>query len=89
MGIRSSSRTRASSPSSTTRVENNTFLGNGLNPDVLRAFASGDIVFVPDVVDPGSGMVLVPDPDPSDNCFADNAFDTDFPPGIVDLFPCP
>lgn len=70
-------------------VEDNTFLGNGTNPDAMRAFASGDIVFVPDVVDPGSGTVLIPDPDPSDNCFAGNTFDTEFPPGVVAMFPCP
>lgn len=69
-------------------VEDNTFLGNALNPDVLRAFASGDIVFLPDVFDPTTGTLLLTDPDPSDNCFAGNSFDVDFPPGIVGLFPC-
>ena len=70
-------------------VVNNTFLGNGLNPDLLRAFASGDIVWLPDVFDPSTGMLLLSDPDPSNNCFANNTFDDDFPPGIVALFPCP
>jgi parallel beta-helix repeat protein len=70
-------------------VEDNTFLGNGLNPDPLRSFASGDIIFVPDVVDPTTGQLILPDPDPSDNCFANNAFDTEFPPGVVAMFPCP
>ena len=69
-------------------VEDNTFLDNGSNPDPLRAFASGDIIFVPDGVDPTTGMLLLSDPDPSDNCFAGNTFGTDFPPGIVSLFPC-
>jgi hypothetical protein len=31
-------------------------------------------------------MLLIPDPDP---CFSEDAFDVDFPPGIVGLFPCP
>jgi parallel beta-helix repeat protein len=70
-------------------VVDNTFLGNATDPDVLRAFASGDIVFLPDVFDTGTGMLLITDPDPSDNCFAGNSFDVDFPPGIVGLFPCP
>ena len=33
--------------------------------------------------------LLLVDPDPTDNCFEKNKFDVDFPPGIVDLFPCP
>ena len=68
-------------------VRTNHILGNGLDPDPL-AFAAGDIVFVPDVVNPFTGMVILNDPDPTDNCFANNAFEFDFPPGIVDLFPC-
>jgi hypothetical protein len=36
-----------------------------------------------------SGALLLVDPDPSDNCFDMNAFDVDFPPGVVDAFPCP
>jgi parallel beta-helix repeat protein len=55
------------------RVISNVVLKNGANPDA-RAFLSGDIVY------DGSG---------SNNCFADNVFKTDDPPGIVSLFPCP
>ncbi len=70
-------------------VEDNTFLGNGTDPDALRAFTPGaDIIFLPDVFDTTTGMLLLVDPDPSDNCFAGNTFDVDFPPGIVGLFPC-
>jgi hypothetical protein len=35
------------------------------------------------------GVVLVPDPDPSDNCFARNLFGTDFPAGVTSAFACP
>ena len=59
-------------------VEDNTFLANGTNPDQARAFASGDIVFVPDVVDPVAGTVFIPDPDPTDNCFAGNNIISEF-----------
>jgi parallel beta-helix repeat protein len=69
-------------------VGENVILGNGSEPDPDRPTTPGaDIVFVPDVV--VDGVPLVPDPDPSDNCFADNVFETDFPPGITSLFPCP
>lgn len=71
-------------------VRRNTLLGNGRRPDPVRALTPGaDIVFVPDLLDPATGTIVAPDPDPSDNCFADNVFETDFPPGITDLFPCP
>ena len=76
-------------------VRDNHITGNGANPDPLRTFTPGaDIIFLPDVFDPGPitgvpGTLLIVDPDPSDNCFAGNAFDVDFPPGIVGLFPCP
>ena len=72
------------------RVEDNTLAGNGSNPDPLRAFTPGaDIIFLHDVFNPQTGMLLLVDPDPSDNCFANNTYDVDFPPGIVDAFPCP
>lgn len=72
------------------RVAHNTILGNGASPDALRSFVPGvDIVFLFDVFDPGTGMLLLNDPDPSDNCFTNNQFGTDFPPGIVSAFPCP
>jgi parallel beta-helix repeat protein len=60
-------------PPDDNRVHSNTVLHNGANPD-SRAFLSGDIVY------DGSG---------SNNCFADNVYKTDDPPGIVSLFPCP
>jgi parallel beta-helix repeat protein len=60
-------------PPDDNRVLSNTVLHNGANPD-SRAFLSGDIVY------DGSG---------SNNCFADNVYKTDAPPGIVSLFPCP
>lgn len=71
------------------RVEDNTITGNGLDPDALRSFTPGaDIIFLPDVFDTTTGMLLLPDPDPTDNCFTGNVFDTDFPAGIVPFFPC-
>jgi parallel beta-helix repeat protein len=60
-------------PPDDNRVIGNTALHNGGDPDV-RAALSGDIVY------DGSG---------SNNCFADNVYKTDDPPGIVSLFPCP
>lgn len=76
-------------------VESNRIQGNGANPDPLRTFTPGaDIIFLPDVFDPGPitgmpGALLLVDPDPTDNCFDKNAFDVDFPPGVVSAFPCP
>ena len=70
-------------------VRENVILQNGANPDPVSFTPGADIVFVSDVCDPGTGMLLLVDPNPSDDCFAENVFDTDFPPGIVDLFPCP
>jgi parallel beta-helix repeat protein len=71
-------------------VVDNLVVGNGSNPDPLRTFTPGaDIVFLPDVFDTSNGTLLLVDPDPSDNCFADNTYDIDFPPGIVAAFPCP
>ncbi|MEE9608382.1 MAG: right-handed parallel beta-helix repeat-containing protein [Myxococcota bacterium] len=70
-------------------VRHNAILKNGGDPDPLRLLTPpADIIFVPDLIDPTTGMVVLPDPDPSDNCYADNLFETDFPPGVVDLFPC-
>jgi parallel beta-helix repeat protein len=70
-------------------VADNVVLHNGADPDPASIVPGADLVFVPDVVDPGSGTVLLPDPDPSGNCFEGNVYDTDYPEGIVDLFPCP
>jgi parallel beta-helix repeat protein len=70
-------------------VEGNTFLDNGANPDPLRTFTPGaDMIFLPDVFDTSTGTLLLVDPDPTDNCFTNNDFDTDFPPGIVGAFEC-
>ena len=76
-------------------VQQNDITGNGANPDPLRTFTPGaDIIFLPDVFDPGPitgmpGALLLVDPDASDNCFEKNKFDVDFPPGVVDAFACP
>lgn len=70
-------------------VRNNTITNNGNSPDPLRALTPGaDIVFIPDVINPLTGLPLQADPDPTDNCFKNNAFGSDFPAGIVGLFPC-
>ena len=67
----------------------NRITGNGLSPDPVNAITPGaDIVHVFDVVDPFTAAVLLADPDPSDVCFEDNDFDTDFPAGVVDSHPC-
>jgi len=69
-------------------VRGNTILANGSAPDPDRPTTPGaDIVFVPDVA--VEGVTLIPDPDPSDNCFARNLFGTDFPAGVTSAFPCP
>lgn len=69
-------------------VRANLILANGSAPDPDRPTTPGaDIVFIPDVA--VGGVVLIPDPDPSDNCFARNAFGTDFPAGVTSAFPCP
>lgn len=71
-------------------VRRNVILNNGKNPDPVRALAPGaDIVFIPDVIDPETGTTLLVDPDPGDNCFTRNRFDSDFPLGTVGFFPCP
>jgi parallel beta-helix repeat protein len=71
-------------------VRDNVIVDNGGNVDSERTLLPGaDIAFIPDVVDPATGILLLPDPDPTDNCFADNEFGSDFPPGIVSAFPCP
>ncbi|HXK24689.1 MAG TPA: parallel beta-helix domain-containing protein [Myxococcota bacterium] len=54
-------------------VEGNVIMQNGKHPDP-RSTASGDIVY------DGNG---------SGNCFADNVFKTEFPPGITSAFACP
>jgi len=65
--------------------------GNGQydGPEPLVCDVNGNGLLDPgDVFDPATGTLLLVDPDPSDNCFAGNSFDVDFPPGIVGLFPC-
>jgi parallel beta-helix repeat protein len=54
-------------------VSSNVIMQNGKHPDP-RSPGSGDILY------DGSG---------SGNCFADNVFKTDFPPGIASAFACP
>jgi parallel beta-helix repeat protein len=72
------------------RVVRNVILGNGTDPDPLRLFTPpADIIFLPDVFNPATGELLLEDPEPFDNCFAENRFETDFPAGIVGSFPCP
>ena len=67
----------------------NTITGNGAHPDPLRAFTPGaDIIFIFHVIDPATGQLIAPDPDPSDNCYAGNEFGVDFPAGITAAFPC-
>ncbi|MCA1690952.1 MAG: hypothetical protein LC733_01670 [Actinobacteria bacterium] len=58
------------------RVVGNTILNNGRRPDVTRngGRPGADIVY------DGSGV---------GNCFAQNLFVTQFPPGITTAFPCP
>lgn len=71
-------------------VRGNVILRNGGSPDPLRlTLPPADVVFVPDLLDPATGDVVQADPDPSDNCFERNLFETDFPAGVVDAFPCP
>jgi len=55
-------------------VANNVIMQNGKQPDPRSAPLAGDIVY------DGSG---------SGNCFSDNVFKTDFPPGITSAFACP
>lgn len=70
-------------------VHDNKIHDNGHNPDPVQPFfPAADIVFIADVVDMSNGEVLIQDPDPIDNCFKNNDFDTDFPPGIVGSFNC-
>jgi len=60
-------------PPDDNQVVSNVVLKNGDDPDP-RAFLSADIAY------DGSGM---------GNCFDGNVFETDDPPGVVALFPCP
>jgi len=60
-------------PPDDNEVRGNVILKNGKQPDP-RSPGSGDILY------DGSG---------SGNCFANNVFKTDFPPGITSLFACP
>jgi hypothetical protein len=70
-------------------VQGNTVTENGASSDPLRTFTPGaDIVFLPDVFGTTTGTLLLPDPDPTDNCFTGNTFDVDFPPGLVGAFEC-
>jgi parallel beta helix pectate lyase-like protein len=72
------------------RVSRNVILLNGQRPDGERPGPPGaDVVFVPGVVDFGTGELLQPDPDPSDDCFGDNRFFTEFPQGVTAGLGCP
>jgi parallel beta-helix repeat protein len=71
------------------RTEGNVITDNGASPDPLRAFTPGtDIIFIFDVLDPVTGDLVLPDPNPFDNCYTDNEYGSDFPGGIVAAFPC-
>ena len=71
-------------------VKKNVILLNGQDPDPLRAATPGaDIVFIPDLVDFATGTLIQPDPDPSDNCYGDNRFYTDFPTDATGALACP
>ena len=76
-------------------VRDNVIQENGTDPDPVSFVPGADIAFAADVVDPNTGTLLLPDPDPTDNCFANNIFDTEFvlatalgAPTLAD-FPCP
>lgn len=77
-------------------VEKNFLKRNGENPDELRALAPpADLVFSPDVRFPVTiPLPPIPDPDPFDNCFADNFFLTEVvasdaaPGATLADFPC-
>jgi len=72
------------------RVERNVILLNGQSPDRERPTPPGaDIVFVPSLVDFASGAVLMPDPDPDDDCFGDNRFFTEHPARVTGGMACP
>ncbi len=70
---------------------------NGENPDTQRGLAPpGDLVYSPDVVFPVTiPLPGVADPDPSNNCFADNFYFTEVvvaenaPGATIADFPCP
>ena len=69
-------------------VRNNAVLGNGFAPDPATLVPGADLVFVPDVINPFDGTLVLVDPDPSSNCFAHNRFETEFPPGLSEAFAC-
>jgi parallel beta-helix repeat protein len=72
------------------RVKRNVILLNGHDPDPLRAAMPGaDIVFVPDRIDFATGTVFQTDPDPSDSCYGENRFFTEFPTDVTASLSCP
>jgi parallel beta-helix repeat protein len=72
------------------RVARNVILLNGHSPDQERATPPGaDIVFATSVIDFQTRQVVTPDPDPSDDCFAENRIYTEYPTGITSELPCP
>ena len=75
-------------------------LGNVVRGDILTgntdemlalgiATSGNPLVFPPDVFDTTTGMLLITDPDPSDDCFAGTTFDVDFPWRFAAMFLCP
>lgn len=58
-------------------VIDNVILDNGGDPDPVSAFPPADILFVADLIS-ADPPAFQPDPDPFDNCFAGNVFDTEF-----------
>jgi len=88
--ISASSDPRADPFADRQRVQKNVILLNGQRPDPRRADTPGaDIVFVPDLLDFEAGVVRQPDPDPSDACFGENRFYTEFPAGVTEALGCP
>ncbi|HTO08656.1 MAG TPA: right-handed parallel beta-helix repeat-containing protein [Myxococcota bacterium] len=72
------------------RVARNVILLNGHSPDPERAGPPGaDIVFAPSVIDFGTREIVQADPDPSDDCFGENRFFTEYPTGVTSELTCP
>ena len=72
------------------RVRGNIVKHNGRSPDATRLTTpAADVVFVPDLSDAGAAGGRSLDPDPGDNCFADNHVDTEVPAGVTTRFRCP
>jgi parallel beta-helix repeat protein len=78
-------------------VRDNVAHDNGTAPDTDRALTPGaDIVYSADVLFPPTiPLPTIPDPDPYDNCFDGNVYDTEYveaaaaPGATLADFPCP